>query len=107
ATARFISAKLARYFVADEPPAALVDRMAATFRRTDGSISAVLRVMFLDKEFVSGLNAPEPMLEKFKDPMQYVVSSLRLAYDGKSITNYHAVTNWLQQLGEPLYGRVT
>jgi uncharacterized protein (DUF1800 family) len=107
ATARFISAKLAGYFVADEPPPALVDRMAATFRKTDGSIGAVLRMMFLDKDFVSALNAPTPTVEKFKDPMQYVVSSLRLAYDGKTITNYHAVTNWLQQLGEPLYGRVT
>jgi uncharacterized protein (DUF1800 family) len=107
ATARFISAKLASYFVADEPPPALVDRMAATFRKTDGSIGAVLRVMWLDKDFVSALNAPAPTVDKFKDPMQYVVSSLRLAYDGKTITNYHAVTGWLQQLGEPLYGRVT
>src|SRR5207245_6991108 len=42
-----------------------------------------------------------------KDPMQFVVSSLRLAYEGKTLTNYHAVTGWLQQLGEPLYSRVT
>jgi uncharacterized protein (DUF1800 family) len=107
ATARFISAKLATYFVADEPQPALVERMAATFQKTDGSIGAVLRVMFLDRDFVAALNAPTPRLEKFKDPMQFVVSSLRLAYDGKTITNYHAVTGWLQQLGEPLYGRVT
>jgi hypothetical protein len=46
-------------------------------------------------------------VEKFKDPMQFVVSSLRLAYEGKSITNYHPAVGWLQQLGEPLYGRVT
>ena len=39
--------------------------------------------------------------------MQFVVSSLRLAYDGKTITNYHPAVGWLQQLGEPLYGRVT
>jgi hypothetical protein len=81
--------------------------MAATFQKTDGSISAVLRVMFLDKDFVAALNALTPRLEKFKDPMQFVVSSLRLAYDGKTLTNYHSVTGWLQQLGEPLYGRVT
>ena len=41
-TARFISHKLARRFVADEPPAALVDRAAETFRRTDGDIRAVV-----------------------------------------------------------------
>ena len=107
ATARFISAKIATYFIADAPRAGLVDRMAATFQQTDGSIAAVLRVMFQDKELVDTLNAPTPRLEKFKDPVQYVISSLRLAYDGKTLTNYHAVTGWLQQLGEPLYGRVT
>ncbi len=39
--------------------------------------------------------------------MQFVVSSLRLAYDGQTITNYRPVIAWLGQLGEPLYGRVT
>src|SRR5262245_28887531 len=107
ATAHFISAKLATYFVADQPPPKLVDRMTVTFQKTDGSIAAVLRAMLLDKEFLAALNAPAPTLEKFKDPMQFVVSSLRIAYENKTITNYHAVTGWLQQLGEPLYGRVT
>jgi uncharacterized protein (DUF1800 family) len=107
ATARFISTKLATYFVADEPPPALVERMARTFQKTDGAIAAVLREMFLDSAFLGALNAPAPTLEKFKDPMQFVVSSMRLAYDGKTITNYHPAVGWLQQLGEPLYGRVT
>jgi uncharacterized protein (DUF1800 family) len=107
ATARWISTRLATYFVADEPPPALVDRMALAFQKSDGSIAAVLRTMFLDKDVIAGLDAPAPRLGKFKDPMQYVVSAVRLAYDGKTITNYHAITGWLQQLGEPLYGRVT
>src|SRR6516165_10824696 len=79
ATARFISTKLAQYFVADDPPPALVDRMARTFTKTDGSISAVLHEMFLDKELLAALNVPAPRVEKFKDPMQFVVSSLRMA----------------------------
>jgi len=107
ATARFISTKLATYFIADEPPSALVERMARTFQRSDGSITAVLREMFLDGAFLGALNAPTATVEKFKDPMQFVVSSMRLAYDGKTITNYHPAVGWLQQLGEPLYGRVT
>jgi uncharacterized protein (DUF1800 family) len=107
ATARFVSTKLAQYFVADDPPPALVDRMARTFQKTDGSIAAVLRAMFLDKDFSKALDAPELKLEKFKDPMQFVASSLRLAYEEKTLTNYHPAVNWLQQLGEPLYGRVT
>jgi hypothetical protein len=83
--------------------------MARTFQGTDGSVSAVLREMLLDRDFINALNAQTPRLDKFKDPMQYVVSSMRLAYDNKdmAITNYHPAVNWLQQLGEPLYGRVT
>jgi uncharacterized protein (DUF1800 family) len=107
ATARFVSTKLATYFVADAPPPALVEKMTRTFQKTDGSITAVLRDMFLDREFVASLNAPAPRVEKFKDPLQFVMSSLRLAYEGKTPTNYHPVVGWLQQLGEPLYGRVT
>jgi len=103
ATARFISAKLARYFVADDPPSALVDAMTGTFQRTSGDIAAVLRMMFLSAEIIG---APADT-GKFKDPMQFVVSSLRLAYDGKVISNYRPVVGWLTQLGEPLYGRVT
>jgi len=107
ATARFVSQKIAQYFIADNPPPALVEKMTRTFQKTDGSIAAVLRVMFLDKDFAATLDAPSPKLEKFKDPMQFVVSSLRIAYEGKTFTNYHPVVGWLQQLGEPLYGRVT
>jgi uncharacterized protein (DUF1800 family) len=107
ATARFVSTKLATYFVADAPPPALIERMSRTFQKTDGAIAAVLRQMFLDSAFLAALDAPTPTLEKFKDPMQFVVSSMRLAYDGKAITNYHPAVGWLQQLGEPLYGRVT
>jgi len=107
ATARFVSTKLATYFIADDPPSALVGRMTRTFQRTDGSIAVVLREMFLDRAFIAALGAPTRQLEKFKDPMQFVVSSMRLAYEGKVITNYRPAIGWLQQLGEPLYGRVT
>ena len=107
ATAKFISTKLATYFVADDPPPALVARMARTFQQSDGSIPAVLREMFLDPALRAGLDAGTPQFEKFKDPMQFVLSSLRLAYEGKTITNYRPIIGWLTQLGEPLYGRVT
>jgi len=107
ATARFISRKLATYFVADTPPPALVEKMTKTFQRTDGSIAAVLREMFLDKAFLASLDNPRADAAKLKDPMQFVISSLRLAYDGKVLTNYQPVVGWLTQLGQPLYGRVT
>ena len=104
ATARYISRKLAAWFVADDPPPALVSRMAATFTRTDGDIAAVLTTLFTAPELDALLSAPH---RKFKDPMVYVVSSLRLAYDGRGVTQWRPALGWLAQLGEPLYGHVT
>jgi uncharacterized protein (DUF1800 family) len=101
ACARFISRKLAIYFVADNPPAPLVERMAQTFLRTDGDISAVLHVMFLSREFNAALGG------KFKDPMRFVVSAVRFAYDDRPIGNTRPMLNWLNALGEGPYGRQT
>jgi uncharacterized protein (DUF1800 family) len=101
ACARFISRDLATYFVADDPPAALVARMARTFQQTDGDIAAVLHTMFMAREFDASLG------EKFKDPMRFVVSSLRFAYDGRPISNVRPLLNWLNSLGEAPYGRQT
>ncbi|CAN5115765.1 DUF1800 domain-containing protein [soil metagenome] len=104
AAARFISAKLATFFVGDDPPSALVDRMTTSFTRSGGDIAAVLRTLLLDPAFDRAI-ADRP--SRLKDPMMFVASSLRLAYDGKVLTNYRPVLGWLYQLGEPLYGRVT
>jgi uncharacterized protein (DUF1800 family) len=101
ACAHFISLELARYFVADDPPAALVDRMARTFMRTDGDIADVLREMFLAPELDTALGG------KFKDPMRFVVSSVRFAYGGRSISNARPMLNWLSGLGEAPFGRPT
>ncbi|MEO9078236.1 MAG: DUF1800 domain-containing protein, partial [Rhodanobacter sp.] len=64
ACARFISNQLAEYFVADRPPPALVDAMAATFQRTDGDLAAVLRTMFDSPTLLTD------NVKKFKDPTQ-------------------------------------
>jgi uncharacterized protein (DUF1800 family) len=101
ACARFISHKLATYFVADNPPPQLVEAMARTFQRSDGDIAATLRTLFESREFDASLG------KKFKDPMHYVVSSVRLAYDGKPIANIRPVVNWLNGQSEALYGHPT
>jgi uncharacterized protein (DUF1800 family) len=101
ACARFISRELATYFVADNPPAPLVDRMARTFMQTDGDLAAVLRTLFLAREFNAALGG------KFKDPMRFVVSAVRFAYDGRTIENTRPMFNWLSGLGEAVYGRQT
>jgi uncharacterized protein (DUF1800 family) len=101
ACAEFVSRKLAVYFVADQPPAALVKRLANTFHRTNGDIAAVLRDLFRSPEFEASLGA------KFRDPFHFVVGSVRLAYDGRPIENTHPLVNWLNNLGEPLFGHQT
>jgi uncharacterized protein (DUF1800 family) len=101
ATSRFVCRKLAIYFVSDTPPPALVDRMAATFRQTDGDITAVLRILFHAPEFTSSLATA------YKDPIHYVVSAVRLAYDDKIILNAGPMQGWLARMAEPLYGHDT
>ncbi len=106
ACAQFVSQQIAQYFVADEPPAALVDAMAKTFQRTDGDIASVLRTMFLSKELTASVD-PANAPRKFKDPTQFLVSAMRLAYDGQPISNAQPLVNWLNQMGEPVFGRIT
>jgi len=101
ACANLVARKLAIYFVSDEPPPSLVARMAATFQRTDGDIEQVLRTLFAAPEFTASLG------QKFRDPVHFVYGTLRLAYDGRQITNTRPVVNWLNALGEPLYGHQT
>ncbi len=101
ACAHFVSRQLATYFIADNPPPALVERMAQTFMHTDGDIAAVLRTMLLAREFNAALGG------KFKDPMRFVVSAVRFAYDGRPIYNTRPMLNWLNGLGEGPYNHQT
>jgi uncharacterized protein (DUF1800 family) len=101
ATARHVSTQLAAYFVSDNPPAALVDRMAATFQHTDGDIAAVLSTLFHSPEFAASLGG------EFKDPAHYVFSAVRLAYGDRVITNTQPVLTWLNRLAEGLYNHET
>lgn len=101
ATARLISKKLATYWLADDPPATVVQAMAQAFERSGGDIAAVLQALFTSDAFL------RPSVQKFKDPMRFVVSAVRLAYDGKPILNVNPMLNWINRMGQPLYGRAT
>ncbi|WP_431275937.1 DUF1800 domain-containing protein [Variovorax ureilyticus] len=101
ATARFISRKLAVYFVADDPSPALVGRMAETFRKSDGDIAETLQTMFESREFAASLG------RKFRDPVHYVIASVRLADDGRIVSNVDPMLQWMARMGEPLYGHET
>jgi uncharacterized protein (DUF1800 family) len=101
ATAKFVSQKLAQYFVADQVSDALIQSMAAQFLKTNGDIPSVLKTMFETQEFVASLD------KKFKDPMHYVLSSVRLAYEDKMISNTGPILNWINTLGQQPNGHQT
>jgi uncharacterized protein (DUF1800 family) len=101
ATARHVSAQLAQYFVADVPPPALVDRMAARWLATDGDIAEVMRTLLVSPEYDASLG------QHFKDPWEYVVSATRLAYDGSVVVNPGPLLAALRQLGEAPFGHET
>jgi uncharacterized protein (DUF1800 family) len=73
ATAKFIATKLTRYFVADNPSPALVDRVATAFAKSDGDIRETLRAIFFSPEF----NSPEAYRAKVKRPFELAISALR------------------------------
>lgn len=101
ATAHHISYQLAQYFVCDNPPASLVNKVAATFTQTDGDIKAVLRELFYSAEF----GDPKYENAKYKTPFRYVVSSLRAT--GAVPTDFKNIGPFLSQNGEPLYRCLT
>jgi uncharacterized protein (DUF1800 family) len=98
ATARFIATKLARRFVADEPPPALVTRAAATFTATRGDLRAVVRTILTSGEFL----AAEARGAKVKTPFEFAVSALRATR--ADVADASPVVRRLGQLGMPLYG---
>jgi uncharacterized protein (DUF1800 family) len=96
-TAKFISTKLARRFVSDTPPRALVSRMAETFQSSDGDIKAVLHTMIWSPEFWSR----ETYRAKIKTPFELVVSAVRAL--GTDVDTPMPLVQWVGRIGEPLY----
>jgi uncharacterized protein (DUF1800 family) len=92
-TAHFISQKLATRFVSDDPPPALVDRMAKTYLKKNGDIREVLRTMFKSPEFW----APEAYRAKVKTPLEFVVSAVRAS--GANVDDARALVGTLNNMG--------
>jgi uncharacterized protein (DUF1800 family) len=99
-TAKFIAKKLAMRFVADEPPPALVDRLAQKFLSTDGDIREVLRTLFKSPEFWSA----KAYRAKVKTPFEFITSSLRAT--GTDLNNPGPTAGILNKMGMPLYQMV-
>jgi uncharacterized protein (DUF1800 family) len=100
ATAHFISSKLAVRFVSDDPPPALVDRMAKSYLSSGGDIAAVLKTLFHSPEFWSS----STYRAKVKTPLEFVVSAARAG--NADIENILPLANNLRQMGMPVYGAI-
>src|ERR1019366_5111488 len=96
-TAHFISWKIAQRFVADDPPPAVVDRMAKTFLESDGDIKAVLRTLVTSPEF----NSKKHFRNKVKTPMEFLASAYRSTLTDPS--NPGALVNTMRNMGMPMY----
>ncbi len=96
-TARHIATKLVRRFVSDEPPAALVDKVAATFTKTKGDLREVVRTLVTSPEFF----ATEHRNAKVKTPLEFVVSGVRTT--GREVRDPRQLLQALQQLGMAPY----
>lgn len=100
ATAQFICRKLAIRFFSDDPPQALVDRMAKSYLASGGDISAVLKTLFHSPEFWS----TSTYRAKVKTPLEFVVSAVRAS--SADINNLRPIENNLRQMGMPTYGAI-
>jgi len=97
-TAHFISLKLAERFVSDDPPPALVDRMAKTFMKKKGDIREVLNTLFHSPEFWDD----QTYRAKVKTPLEFVASAVRAT--GAEVEDALPLTRQLNNMGMPLYG---
>ena len=97
ATAKHISFQLAEHFVSDNPPPALVQKMADTFLLSNGDIRAVLKAMIYSPEFWS----KAAFRAKVKTPFEVAVSAAR-ALDVQTAASPQLV-QWVARMGEPMY----
>src|SRR5262249_21491964 len=95
--AKFVPPKLRQRFVAHEPPAALVDRVAARFTETGGDIREVVRAILTSPEFFS----PKNYRNKIKSPLELVASMIRAT--GASTNGAGPLIQAVTRMGAPLY----
>jgi uncharacterized protein (DUF1800 family) len=96
-TARFIARKIAVRFVSDDPPQALVDRMAKTFLEKDGDIREILITMVCSPEFWSA----DAVREKTKSPFELAIGAVRSLH--ATVNQPYQLYNWISKMGEKKY----
>ena len=98
ATAQRIARRLASTFIADQPPQALVDHLAAVFSQTQGDIRAVMKALVRSNDFWLANN----ML--FKTPLDFACSALTAVGGAKERREIQLTLGFLAQAGQPLHG---
>jgi uncharacterized protein (DUF1800 family) len=96
-TAKFISTKLVRRLVSDNPPSSLVDRVTAVYMKTGGDIREMTRTILKSQEFF----APSSYRAKIKSPFELAVSSVRAL--GGETTGSRPIAQFIGKMGQPLY----
>jgi uncharacterized protein (DUF1800 family) len=96
-TAKFICKKIATRFVSDNAPQSIIDKMAATFLKTNGDIKEVLVTMVAAPEFWT----KEALREKTKSPFEYAISSLRSL--NADVQMPFQINNWITKMGQKMY----
>ncbi len=99
ATAHHLASQIAARFVSDQPPPALVDRLAAVFAASGGDTRAVLRALVRSPELWSAAARGQ----KVKSPFELTVSALRVL--DAEVTSVAAVVDWVARMGQPLYAQ--
>jgi uncharacterized protein (DUF1800 family) len=97
ATARFISTKLIRKFVSDDPPTSLVNRVTSVYLKTGGDIREMLRALFTSPEFYS----PEAYRAKTKSPLELTASAIRAL--GGETNGSIRLAQTVARMGQPMY----
>lgn len=97
-TGRFLAQRLSQRFVSDDPPPALVERLATVYARSGGEIRDVMLALVESPEFWEQASRPA----KVKSPLEYFVSCLRCCAADLQFERVHFY--WLQRMGETLYG---
>jgi uncharacterized protein (DUF1800 family) len=95
ATAQHLATKLARHFVADDPPPALVRRLADAYQRSGGDLPTVYR------ELIAAREAWQQPFAKFKTPWEWSVSGLRAL--GRRDVPPQQVAGVMNELGQPVW----
>jgi uncharacterized protein (DUF1800 family) len=105
ATARHVSRRLCAWLLEDEPSSSAVERLSAVYLQTKGSLPALWQEAHRMQQETSDGAAQRPQRRKFKDPLRYVTSAVRLLADGASIENARPLERWLRLLGQPMFLR--